>query len=203
MGIGNIIKKMIYNPYRAAKRYENVEIDTSAILLWKCTFRFDGVKKMNALQIGRDTIIGCQFIFESDHGSISIGERTFINAGTMLIARTEILIGSNVTIGWDCTIYDHNSHSLDHQKRQDDMIRQLEDIRIGRNLTYSKNWGSVKSRKIVIEDNAWIGFGCMILRGVIVGEGAVVGAGSVVRTNVEPWTVVAGNPAVLIRRLRD
>ena len=46
---------------------------------------------------------------------------------------------------------------------------------------------------------AWIGARACILKGVQVGEGAVVGMGSVVTRNVEPHTVVAGNPARLIR----
>ena len=47
----------------------------------------------------------------------------------------------------------------------------------------------------------WIGFESVILAGVTIGEGAIVGAKSVVRKDVEPWTVVAGNPAVVIKRL--
>ena len=66
----------------------------------------------------------------------------------------------------------------------------------------SKDWATVRSRPITIGDKAWIGFDCIILSGVTIGEGAVVGAGSVVRSDVEPWTVVAGNPAVPIKKLQ-
>ena len=47
----------------------------------------------------------------------------------------------------------------------------------------------------------WIGFDALILKGVHIGEGAIVGARSVVTSNVEPYTVVAGNPAVIVKRL--
>jgi acetyltransferase-like isoleucine patch superfamily enzyme len=50
---------------------------------------------------------------------------------------------------------------------------------------------------------AWIGFDSCILPGVTVGEGAVVGARSVVTEDVQPFTIVAGNPARLVRRLTD
>jgi putative colanic acid biosynthesis acetyltransferase WcaF len=55
-------------------------------------------------------------------------------------------------------------------------------------------------RKIVIGDYVWIAAGAFIGPGVTVGEGAVVGARAVVMKDVEPWTVVAGNPARVIRK---
>ena len=46
----------------------------------------------------------------------------------------------------------------------------------------------------MIEDDVWIGFNAIILKGVRVGRGAVVGAGSVITKDVEPYTIVVGNP---------
>lgn len=56
--------------------------------------------------------------------------------------------------------------------------------------------------KIVIEDDAWIGTGAIILPNVTVGRGAVVGAGAVVTKDVPPYTVVVGIPARPIKRIR-
>lgn len=55
-------------------------------------------------------------------------------------------------------------------------------------------------KPITIGANAWIAGWSIVLPGVIIGEGAVVGAGSVVVKNVEPWTVVGGNPAKFIKK---
>ena len=55
-------------------------------------------------------------------------------------------------------------------------------------------------KPIVIGANAWVAGWSIILPGVTVGEGAVVGAGSVVTKDVEPWSVVAGNPAKFIKK---
>ena len=195
-----ILNKLFYNPYKVVKKNENIKIDKTSILLKSCTFRFDKVK--NIVDIGKNTMLGCSFIFESDEGEIKIGDNTFINSGTTLISRSKILVGNNVTIAWGCTLYDHNSHSLDYKERQKDIFRQNEDYKNGRSLISTKDWNVVKSKPIIVEDNVWIGFDSVILSGVTIGEGAVVGARSVVREDVEPWTVVVGNPAVVIKRLK-
>ena len=66
-----------------------------------------------------------------------------------------------------------------------------------------KNWKAVASDKIVIKDKAWIGFNSIILKGVTVGEGSIVGAGSVVTKDVPDYTVVAGNPAIIVKTLNE
>ena len=59
---------------------------------------------------------------------------------------------------------------------------------------------SLITAPIVVEDRAWIAAGAYIGKGVTVGQGAVVGACSAVFKNVEPWTVVGGNPAKFIKK---
>lgn len=58
----------------------------------------------------------------------------------------------------------------------------------------------VSSGPIIIEKDSWIGAGSIILSGVTIGHGSVVGAGSVVTKSVPPFSIVAGNPARVIRR---
>ena len=55
-------------------------------------------------------------------------------------------------------------------------------------------------RPIVINANAWVAGWAIILPGVTIGEGAVVAAGAVVTKDVEPWSVVGGNPAKFIKK---
>jgi acetyltransferase-like isoleucine patch superfamily enzyme len=152
------------------------------------------------LRIGENCLVNAAVTFESKDGLVEIGDRTYIGNDTHLISRSRITIGSDVTMAWGITIYDHNSHSLDWRQRQRVVAHFLN--RYGSPACFDElDWSDVRSAPIVIGDRVWIGFGAVILKGVTIGEGAVVGACSVVSRDVEPYTVVAGNPAVLLRRL--
>lgn len=154
------------------------------------------------LAIGERCLINAAVTFESARGRVTIGDRVYIGAGTNIISRHEIRIGSDVTMAWGITIYDHNSHSLEWQQR----ARVVEHFHrhYGASECFAGiDWTGVSSAPIVICDRAWIGFDVVILKGVTIGEGAVVGARSVVSRDVEPYTVVAGNPAVTIKHLKS
>jgi acetyltransferase-like isoleucine patch superfamily enzyme len=155
------------------------------------------VKNKEFLRLGMDSIINGSFIFETENGEITIGERTFIGGGTF-ICIDEIEIGNDVMFSWGCTVVDNNAHSLNSSERTKDVLdwkRGIEENKLG----YYKDWSLVKHGKITIKDKAWIGFNSIILKGVTIGEGAVVGAGSVVTKDVSDFTIVAGNPARVIK----
>jgi len=69
------------------------------------------------------------------------------------------------------------------------------------NSSRIRPFAPVSQGPIVIEDDAWLGAGCVILPGVRIGRGAVVGANSVVAQDVLPLHVVAGQPAKTVREL--
>jgi acetyltransferase-like isoleucine patch superfamily enzyme len=62
-------------------------------------------------------------------------------------------------------------------------------------------YAPVKHGPVIIESDAWLGTGVVVLPNVIIGEGAIVGANSVVAQNVLPYTIVGGVPAHVIRNL--
>jgi len=74
-------------------------------------------------------------------------------------------------------------------------------------ITHARPSVSIRTRsyaaRVTIKKNAWIGPGAIVLPGVTVGEGAIVGAGAVVTKNVEPYTMVVGIPAKVIKNLRE
>ena len=82
---------------------------------------------------------------------------------------------------------DNDGHSVRHTLRKKDLHRQIKNI--------SKDWSTVKVKKITIEDDCWIGARCIILKGVTIGHGSIIAAGSVVVKSVPPLTIYGGNPA--------
>jgi galactoside O-acetyltransferase len=177
------------------------EMDASSILTPAFQLRLDFPQKgKRYLSIGKDNIVGGSFIFESPAGKVVIGEKCFIG-NSSFICNSEIQIEDHVTIAWGSTFYTHDSHSLDFREREKDMELQLSNLRNGKSFTTDKNWDSVTSKPIHICSHAWIGMNCLILKGVNIGEGAIVGAGSVVTKDVPAWTVVAGNPARVVKIL--
>lgn len=153
------------------------------------------------LTVGEKSMIDSSFVFETECGNIKVGNRVHIGGGTQLISRDGITIGDDVIIAWDCTIYDHNSHSVHWDERKDDVSSEWECAMQGLTPLQHKNWDVVKSAPIHICDKAWIGFGVTILKGVTIGEGAVIGAKSVVTKDIPPYSVACGNPAVVVREL--
>jgi galactoside O-acetyltransferase len=189
------------NMLKKAKPY--ISVDKSAILLSSVNISFRTPRKNIGVIIGKDSIVGCNCIFESSGGKISIGEHTYIGGGNMLISRNEIYIGNDVLISWGCWIYDHNSHSLNWEDRYKDIDALLQSYKNNKrsNIYLNKNWETVKSAPIKICDKAWIGFNSIILKGVTIGEGAVIGAGTIVTKDVPAWSVVAGNPAKVVKEI--
>lgn len=200
MDIIKIIQKMRQKKmFAVTKPYVELEQDT----IYNDNFYVDVRNPEHGrvyLKVGRKSVIGGNFIFETKTGHITVGERCHIGGGTF-ISKESISIGDDVVIAWDCTIYDHNSHSIFWEERKEDVSSEYNDIKRGRNPIYSKNWDCVKSKPIIINDKVWIGFGVTILKGVTIGEGAVIAAKSVVTKDVPAWTVVGGNPAHVIKKI--
>ncbi|HVS95597.1 MAG TPA: acyltransferase [Puia sp.] len=152
------------------------------------------------VQAGKDNMLDCQILFESGKGQVVIGDRVYIG-NSKIICRSGVEFGNDIFVAWGVYFYDHDSHPMDYRLRQKDILQQLSDHRNGDTFIKNKDWSVVNTAPITIGDNAWIGMNSIILKGVTVGEGAIVGAGSVVTKDVEPWTVVAGNPARVVKKL--
>jgi len=128
--------------------------------------------------IGQDCLIWPPF-FCAYGVNIHIGDNVFLNSMCVILDCNEVRIGDHVMIGPSVQIYTP-AHDLQAATR-------------------IQGWEVAK--RIVIEDNVWIGGGAILLPGVTIGRNAVVGAGSVVTRDVRPDSVVAGNPAKLIREI--
>lgn len=185
-----------------SRKKTQVAIDPSCLLGLRMRVRFSVPPDERLyLEAGQRCVLNCQTVFESTSGTVTIGHDSDIGNST-IICHDRIEIGSNVTIAWGVTLYDHDSHSLDWKERRRDHQTIYQDTANGSPLA-NKNWATVKSASIVIEDDAWIGMNATILKGVTIGQGAIVGAGSVVTKDVPPFCVAAGNPAQIVKRIED
>jgi galactoside O-acetyltransferase len=106
-------------------------------------------------------------------------------------------------LAWGITIYDHDSHSTNWHFRKNDNHNCFKDFVKYKNKVKNKDWSKVISKPIKIEDKVWIGFDVTILKGVTIGEGSVIGARSVVTKDVPAWSIVAGNPARIVKKLNN
>ncbi|WP_439398233.1 acyltransferase [Bradyrhizobium sp. PMVTL-01] len=127
-------------------------------------------------------------------GEIRIGEWCFVGEGTRIWSAASIEIGDRVLISHSANIFDSLTHPIGAAARHA-QVRQIFTTGHPRKLSLDEN-------PVRICDDAWIGAGAMVLRGVTVGQGAVVAAGAVVTKDVPAFSIVAGNPAVLVRELR-
>jgi len=161
-----------------------------------CAVRWWGLRALRRggrLTVGRESIVRCRIDFDSAEGHVFIGNRCYLGA-SHFVCHTGISLGDDVIMSWGVTVVDHDSHSLAWNERRNDVA----DWKRG-----AKDWSFVTVKPVRIGSKAWIGFGASILKGVTIGEGAVIAANAVVTRDVAPWTVVAGNPAKLIRQLDE
>ena len=155
----------------------------------------DALEGRTYFKTGNDCMIGAQLQIVSPEGQIIVGDRVYISTGTRLICEDKIEFGNDILVAWGCTFIDHDSYPADAEARKEIVCGKIERLRRGDQDWDKPELNRVAKGKITIGDNAWIGMNCVILKGVTIGEGAVVSACSVVTEDVEPWTVVIGNPA--------
>jgi maltose O-acetyltransferase len=113
--------------------------------------------------------------------NIHLGDHVFLNVSCTILDCNEVRIGDHVMIGPSVQIYTA-AHLLQAEPRN----RDLE-----------------VAKPVVIDDNVWVGGAAVLLPGVRIGRNAVVGAGAVVSRDVPANTVVAGNPARVIREIEQ
>lgn len=121
-------------------------------------------------------------IYATENARITIGNNVGMSS-TVLWAHESITIGNHVKIGGNSILIDTDSHNMDYLVRRGQYT----------------DWGV--SKPIVIEDDAFIGVNCIILKGVTIGARSIIAAGSVVTKSIPADCVAGGNPAKVIKSL--
>src|ERR1700744_1119602 len=136
------------------------------------------VLPFNKFDIGKKTTIEDFSVVNNGVGDVFIGDNTLIGMSNVIIG--PVTIGSNVIFAQHIVL-----SGLNHEYR---------DINVP--IVNQK----VTVTPIVVEDDCWIAANSVITSGVTIGKHSVVAGGSVVTKNVPPYSVVAGNPAKIIRQ---
>lgn len=115
----------------------------------------------------------------SPHGDITIGDK--VQFGTGCRIQCDIAFGNSILVASNVAFVGKDDHII--------------------NIPGQTIWNSGRgdSYKTHVGNDVWIGHGAIIVAGVTIGDGAVVAAGSVVTKDVEPCTIVGGNPAHFIK----
>ena len=137
-------------------------------------------------------VLGELFTF-AHGGEIKIGEWCYIGEGSRIWSAASIEIGDRVLISHSANVFDSLTHPLKAAARHE-QVKKIFDQGHPQGL-------SLDEKPVRIGNDAWIGAGAMVLRGVSIGEGGIVAAGAVVTKDVPAFTIVAGNPAVFVREL--
>lgn len=124
-------------------------------------------------------------IFVNQNAKLVIGDNFGISSSTIWCHK-EILIGNNVNIGVGCIILDSDCHSLNSRFRGTPL-----DVK------------NTKSLPINIGNNVFIGMNSIIMKGVSIGNNCVIGAGAVVTKSIPSNSIVAGNPAKIIKEIYE
>jgi len=158
-------------------------------------FRFNRSKHERAIELGNhvSAYAGCSFSL-GPKGTVKVGDFTLLN-GAIIMAEERIEIGNYCLISWNVGIADSDFHPLDAAARRVDAMA------LAPFLPDRPARPEIKTKPVIIEDDVWIGMGAVILKGVRIGKGSVVAAGAIVTRDVPPNSVVAGNPATVVKEL--
>lgn len=132
------------------------------------------------LRIGNDSHIYRNSIIKCQGGKIEIGSNCSVQSFCFLGGLGNIEIGNGVRIAPGAKVYSYEHGYID--------------------IAIPMYKQRIVPKKVVIEDDVWIGSNAVITGGLRVGKGSIVGAGSVVTHSVEPFSVVGGVPAKLIKK---
>lgn len=158
-------------------------------------------KKVNSLFIDPKVKIYPNVVLNTEYGgTITIGEKSELLHGVILMT-----YGGNIVIGDKCSInpytilYGHGNLTIGNNVLIAGHTLIIPANHIFTDVNRTINVQGLTMKGIIIEDDVWIGAGCRILDGVTIGKGAIVAAGAVVNKTVEPYSIVGGVPAKLIK----
>ena len=189
-----IVQRQFPGDWEPGPMPENISIDETAYVHSVYSFDLCKSEQPAAITFARGSQANDGTMFDlGPCAKVHIGECALLTS-VWLMCDAEISIGAFTMISWSVVIMDTYRVPVHPELRRAE-LHQLS------RRPFRKIAAKVPAKPVHIGNDVWIGFDCCILPGVKIGNGAIVGARSVVTENVEPYTVVAGNPAKFVKRL--
>jgi acetyltransferase-like isoleucine patch superfamily enzyme len=151
------------------------------------------MKSRESIVVGHFSHIRGELLTFAHGGKIKIGEYCYLGENSRIWSALNVVIGNRVLISHDVNIFDSLTHPINAKKRHEQFRAVI--------TSGHPSEIDLQESQVLIGNDVWIGCMSIILKGITIGEGAIVGAGSVVTKDVPPYTIVAGNPARLIREI--
>lgn len=171
----------------------------------------DGVRIRfaNNVRLGRGVYLDHGVYLHACPAGITIGADCFVMKNAILhvynfrdLPHAGITIGARALIGEGCVLRGQGGIAIGDDVYLAPLVQILAVNHVFNDITRPISHQGITAQGIAIEQGAWIGAGAILLDGVRVGRNAVVGAGAVVSRDVAAYTLVAGNPARVVRDLR-
>lgn len=170
----------------------NIQVGDDVLVDSSFCFKHFYSRQTCGLKVGRRTTIWRTSLATEPSGFIEIGEESYL-ANASLVCMERIVIGSRVMISGGATLADSDFHPIEPALRLADSVA-LSPVGDRRRRP------AILAAPVFVEDDVWIGFNAVILKGVRIGQGACVQAGAVVLRDVPAGSTVAGNPAQLVEQ---
>ena len=148
------------------------------------------------IQLGNKVV--CRGILRSEPfhpGKILIGDYVYIGDDCILSCAERIEIGAFTLLAHSVQIFDNDSHPISPVLRE-------RDYQIVLGLHTGERTGIARD-VIKIEEHVWVGSNAILMKGVSIGQGSIVAAGSIVTSDVPANTIVAGNPARVVKDINN
>jgi acetyltransferase-like isoleucine patch superfamily enzyme len=149
----------------------------------------DGSDK-NDILVGDHAMISGGLVSEN-HGKIVLGAYTYLRESSIIGSVKSVVIGDYTSIADFVVIMDNNNHPINPEDRR---IKSA-----SKKGSYYRKWRHSEANEIIIGCNVWIGSFARVCKGVTVGDNAIIAANAVVTKDVPPNTIVAGNPAKVVK----
>lgn len=191
----SIVSRLLWLGWRARARTVRVlrqKMFESQAMFGSGTTMMESARVVNLsgdadrVRVGTGSVVAGELLVFAHDGRISIGDWCFVGEGSRIWSAAAVDVGHRVLISHGVNVHDCDSHPRDHVERH----RHFQELR---RSGHPRSLDSVPAIPVRIEDDVWLGFNTIVLKGVTIGARSIVAAGSVVTRDVPSDSIYIGD----------